>query len=214
MFGLTPQLLRRLLLPASYLVFFAGMMISGSVFFRGKPFDVKAAVLSDLESPDDNPHGYEASAAGIALSAILLIPAATLFYLELRKQRRMLALMGAIMFALGLAAAILIGVLAPFTHGYSQLHVQLAYAVFIGICGGIFFHLAAARAAPMIVVFQCVVLLFLIYMYIGPDFLSNRHLLTSLAFWEWILCVDCGLGLWVLARTVESIKKTRAQRID
>ncbi len=54
-FDLTPRLVRRALIPASYLIFFAGMMASSATFYRGKSFDLKAAVISDLMSPEDNP---------------------------------------------------------------------------------------------------------------------------------------------------------------
>jgi hypothetical protein len=200
---LTPRLVRRVLIPASYLSFFTGMMISGAIFYRGKPFDPKAAILSDLESPDDNPHGYGASAAGTAICGILLAPAAIVFYQRLRKGRPMLAVTGAAMFALGLGAAVAIGILAPFTRGYTPVHVQLASAAFIGICGGTLFHLVAARTAPALIAVQCGTVLFLVYLYFGPEFFNNDRLLTSLAFWEWLLCIDCGVGLWALAGAIE-----------
>ena len=101
-----------------------------------KPFDIKETVISDLESPEDNPRGYGAAAAGTAICGILLIPAATLFYSRLRVVRRKLALVGAALFAVGLSAAIAIGFLAPFTRDYTPLHIQLASAAFFGICSG------------------------------------------------------------------------------
>jgi hypothetical protein len=201
------RLVRRALLPASYLVLMAGLTASGAVFYHGKPFDAREAVISDLESPEHNPRGYAASATGIALSGFLLAPAAAVFYLRLRKGSPNAALAGAILFAVGLAAAIAIGVLAPFTRGYSLVHIQLAYAVFIGICGGTFFHLLAARAARGLIALQLGVLLFLVYLYFEPGIFNNARLLTSLAFWEWMLCLSCGAGLWALAWTIEKMEK-------
>jgi hypothetical protein len=203
--GLTPRLVRRTLIPASYLVFFAGLILSGAIFFRGKAFEPKSAIISDLASPDDNPRGYGASAAGTAIAGILLTPAAMMFYRRLRKGQPKLALAGAIMFALGLGAAVAIGILAPFTHGYTPVHIQLAYAAFIGICGGVLLHLIAARAARGLIALQCAVLLFLVYLYVGPELFTNDRLLTSLAFWEWVLCVDCAVGLWALACVIEGV---------
>jgi len=171
---LTPQLARCVLIPASSLVFLAGLIISGTIFYRGKPFDVEAAVISDLESPDENPHGYGAAAAGTAVAGVLLVPAAIMFYQRLRKDGPALALAGAALFAMGLGAAIAIGVLAPFTRGYSPLHIQLAFATFIGICGGASAWLFAARAARVLVVFQSAVFLFLGYLYFTPDFFQQR----------------------------------------
>jgi hypothetical protein len=202
-FDLTPRLVRRALIPASYLIFFAGMMASSATFYRGKSFDLKAAVISDLMSPEDNPHGYGVAAAATAVSGILLAPTVILFCRQMRKNRPKLVMAGAVMFAVGLGATIVIGVLSPFTVGYSSLHIQLAYIAFIGICAGTVCHLVAARATPALIVVQCGVLLVLVYLYVVPDFFTNDRLLTSLAFWEWILCVDCGVGLWVVAKVVE-----------
>lgn len=210
--SLTPRLVCRVIIPVSLLAFGAGFVTSGAVYFREKTFDVKAAVISDLESPDDNPRGYGWSAAGTAVCAIVLAPAVVVFFRRLRKGRPKLALAGAVLFALGLGAAISIGILAPFTRGYTPVHVQLAYAAFIGICGGTLLHLLAVRASRFLIAMQGGVLLFLIYLYVGPEFFDNDRLLTSLAFWEWILCVDCGAALLVLARAVEVKCNAGAQR--
>jgi hypothetical protein len=96
------------------------------IFYKGKPFDPKAAILSDLQSPDENPHGYGVAALGTALFAILLAPATPVFYHSLQKEHPKLSLAGAIAFAVGLTSGVSIGILAPFTHGYTPLHVQLA----------------------------------------------------------------------------------------
>ena len=191
------------MLPASYLLFLVGTLASGAIFFSSRPFDAKAAILSDLLSPDDNPHGYGASAAGTAFSAILLGPAAAVFYQQLRKDHPKLALAGTIMFAVGLASAIGIGILAPFTHDYTPLHIQLASAAFIGISAGTWFHLLAARGAPALLIFQLAAVLVVVFLCYGPVHFDNHRLLTSLAFWEWALCLDCGAALWALAGEVE-----------
>ncbi len=200
MLRLTPRLVRRNLLPAGYLAFLAGTLVSGMIFYKGKPFDPKAAILSDLQSPDENPHGYGVAAVGTALFAILLAPATPVFYQCLQKEHPKLSLAGAVAFAVGLASAIGIGVLAPFTHGYTPLHVQLASVAFIGICAGVWFNLLAARAAPALLIFQLAALLIVISLCYGPVDFNNNRLLTSLAFWEWVLCLDCGVALWALAR--------------
>ncbi|HTW58396.1 MAG TPA: hypothetical protein VMD99_09705 [Terriglobales bacterium] len=201
----TPRFALRILVPASCLTFLLGLVISGAIFFRGKPFDLKAAVISDLESPEDNPSGYAPSAAATAVSAILLAPAAAVFYRQLRNRRIWLSRVGAALFALGIGGAVAIGILAPFTRGYSPLHIQLAYAAFIGIGGGIWFDLLAVRTARVLAWFQGAVFLFLIYRYFGPDFFSNDHLLTSIAFLELLLCTDVAFALWALARSVASL---------
>jgi hypothetical protein len=199
----TPRLALRILLPASYLVFLAGAMVSGAIFFHGRAFDVKEAIVSDLQSPDDNPHGYAALATCIVASSMLLSPAAAVFYRQLREERPRLALAGAFLFVAGLSAAVAVGALAPFTHGYSFLHDQLAAAAFIGICAGTWLDLLAARAAPALLVTQCAVLPVLVFVSYGPVEFDNSHLLTGIAFWEWGLCAYCGVMLWALAWVIE-----------
>ncbi|SPE42587.1 membrane hypothetical protein [Candidatus Sulfopaludibacter sp. SbA3] len=203
---LTPRLVRRVLLPASYLAFLFGTLISAEIFYRGRPFDAKAAVLSDLQSPDDNPHGYVASAVGTAVFAMLLAPATLVFHQRLRKENPGLVLAGSVGFGVGLASAVAIGALAPVTHGYTPLHIQLASAAFIGISAGTWLHLLAARAARSLLFFQFGAVLIVIFLCYGPVEFQNDHLLTGLAFWEWLLCVDCGVALYALAAAVDLLK--------
>ncbi|MFZ0760593.1 MAG: hypothetical protein WAM69_11625 [Candidatus Sulfotelmatobacter sp.] len=200
------RIVRLVLIPSACSVFFVGLAVSAVPFYRGKPFDAKTAVISDLESPEDNPHGYGAAALGTATCGILLTPVAVSFYRRLRSVRRKLAFTGALMFASGLAAAIAIGLLAPFTSGYPRLHIQLAFAAFIGICSGTLLSLVAARATPALAVVQSVALLFLLYLYFAPAFFNNDRLLTSLAFWEWMLCLDCAVALWMLGAALDRIR--------
>jgi hypothetical protein len=199
---LTPRLASRVLVPASELIFLVGLLVSGTIFFRGKPFEVKAVVISDLESPEDNPGGYAASAAAIAISGGLLAPAALIFYRALREKKRWLARIAAAWFALGVAGAIAIGMTAPFTRGYSPLHIQLAFAAFVGIAGGIWFDILALPSLTFLKWFQAAVFLFLVVLYFVPNPFSDDHLLTSIAFWEWVLCTDVGIALFALARAV------------
>jgi len=56
---------------------------------------------------------------------------------------------GAVMFAVGLGATIVIGILSPFTVGYFWLHIQLAYIAFIGICAGTACHLVRPGRLPV-----------------------------------------------------------------
>lgn len=215
MLRLTPRFVRNALIPTSYVLFLAGLVTSGAIFYHGRPFDPRIAAISALESADDNPHGYWAAATATAILGILLMPAVMVFYEQLRKGRPSLALAGAVVFGAGLAAAVAIGILAPFTHGYSLLHIQLAYVVFAGITGGSVLHLFAARAPWFLILPQVGVLLFLIYLYFGPEFygqafFNEDHFVTGLAFWEWLLCADCGAALWTLAHAV--VKMDQAGR--
>ena len=214
---ITPRLVRRVFLPASCAVFLASLVVASLFYFSGRPFEAKDAVISDLESPEDNPRGYGVGAAGTAVCAILLIPAAAVSYRRLQVVRRKLALASTVLFGAGLAAAIAIGFLAPFTRDYTPLHIQLAFAAFIGICSGtlvcsIIGALWALetcdswgpRLVAMVVV-QGSVLLFLVYLYFAPHFFNYKGLLTSLAFWEWLLCADLVASLWILNAALDGI---------
>jgi hypothetical protein len=213
----TPRLVRRVFLPLSCAVFFGSLMVASVFYFRDRSFDFKEAVISDLESPEDNPGGYGFAAAGTAVCAILLIPVTMLFHSRLRTFRRKPALLGAGFFATGLAAAIAIGFLAPFTNDYTPVHIHLAFAAFIGICSGtlVCSTIAAApalatgnrwgpRLAAMVVL-QGGVLLFLVYLYFTPHFFNFKGLLTSLALWEWLLCANCVSSLWILTAALDRI---------
>jgi hypothetical protein len=201
--------LYRLCLSASFAAFFFGLLISSVIYFRGKALDLKAAIISDLESPDDNPHGYGAGATGIATCGALLAPLAMLAYRRLRSVRRKLALVGTLLFSAGLLAATAIGVLAPFTRGYTPSHIQLAFAAFIGINSGTLVLLIAvpgkSRVAMAMIVLDTIALLILLFLYFGSVDFNNDHLLTSLAFCEWLLCANSAASLWVLGATVTAI---------
>lgn len=215
MLRITPRSVRRAILPASYAVFLAGTVLSASIFYRNRPFDPKDAILSDLQSPDDNPHGFAASAAAAAFAAVLLAPAVAIFYRETRPRQPKLAMAGAAAFAVSLASAVSIGLLAPFTHDYTPLHIQLACAAFSGLSAGTFLHLLAARASKTAVALQFGALTAVAYICYGGVKFDNHRLLTSLALWEWALCAQCAAALWVLAAAVAraSAQKTKRSAI-
>ena len=55
-------------MPVSCAVFFGSLMVASVFYFRDRPFDFKGAVVSDLESPEDNPHGTRRSVLGYFLN--------------------------------------------------------------------------------------------------------------------------------------------------
>lgn len=197
---LPPRLFRNTLAPAGCFVFFLCLLLSSISFYRGKPFDPKLAVISDLQSPEQNPGGYRIASAGSVISGVLFVPVTVLFYGQFRVGHRKSMLTGAILSTAGLGAMIAIGVLAPFTAGYSWLHIQLAYVAFLGICSGTACLLIAVKLARAFAAFQCVVFLVLVFLYFVPDFFVNDRLITSLALWEWMLSLNCGFCLLILTR--------------
>lgn len=200
---LTPRRVRSLWLPAAFLSFAGTTVAAAVMFFGGRGFDAKELILSDLQSPDDNPRGYAIAAVGVGVTAILLTPVVLVFHRALRPLRPRSARAGTVAFALGLLAAFGIGVMAPFTHDYTPLHVALASTAFLGISAGAWLHLLAANAGRRLLVFQFAAVLAVAFLSCGPVQFDNHRLLTSLAFWEWVLCGDCAAVLWVLARAVE-----------
>jgi len=117
------------------------------------------------------------------------------FYRSLQKEHPKLSLAAAILFAVGLTSGVSIGILAPFTHGYTSLHVQLASAAFIGIFAGTWLNLLAARAAPALLIFQLAALLVVIFLCYGPIEFNN----------------DCGVVLWALA---QGLRKCDSQGVS
>jgi hypothetical protein len=60
------------------------------------------ALISWLQSPGANPHGYLFATAGTAVSGILLAPVAVMFYRRLSAMHRTLAAIGSLFLAAGL----------------------------------------------------------------------------------------------------------------
>ena len=88
---LTARTVQRVLLPCSSLSFLAGMLISTVPYYAGQSIDLKRAILSNLSSYGDNPHGYLAADVGITLCGVLLLPVALWFFRGLRGVHRGLA---------------------------------------------------------------------------------------------------------------------------
>jgi hypothetical protein len=114
----SPRFARTILIPASTLVFFVGLLLASISYFSAQQRTFIDALISWLQSPSANPHGYLFATAGTAVSGILLAPVALMFYQRLAAIHRSLAAIGSFFFAAGLLAAVLIGCLAPFPQTY------------------------------------------------------------------------------------------------
>lgn len=68
--------------------FFVSLAVSSFFYYSGKPFDWKSEIISNLQSPPDNPRGYLIASTGTAISGLLLLPAAVVFYQRLRWVQR------------------------------------------------------------------------------------------------------------------------------
>lgn len=195
----------------SSLTFFVGLLISGVFFYAGKNFDWTAAIISDLQSPEENPRGYLASAIATALTGMFFLPLLRIFHRWLRTHSSPLAGTGSALFGLGATGALAIGCLAPFPVSYDSVHIPLAFATFIGIVAGLGVYLCLVikliwptdkRWGSFLLgclVFKLLVLAALVRIYFIPDFFRGDSLLTTLALWEWALCGSIAGYLLLLA---------------
>ena len=196
-----PQFIWSVLIPIGTLVFFTSLFIASIFYYRGRSFSPRDAVISKLQSAFDNPSGYLIAAAGTAGCALLILPAARLFFVGLRHVNRRLAAAGSVLTALGLLLAVVVVGLAPFFGPYDTLHIVLAFATFIALSVGLTLCLGLAawstrRVGLMLMtLIQFTALLVLVYMLFSPDFPPERSLLTSLAFLEWCLCLALGASI-------------------
>lgn len=199
------------LIGASTAVFFAGLVISAIAFYGGRPLDWTAAIISDLQSPEENPRGYLASAVATAITGGLFLRLLAIVHRRVRAWSAPLAWAGSAFFGAGAVGAIAIGCLAPFPHSYDAVHLPLAFATFIALVAGTGLHLLAAgwqawprnrrRGAKM---FGCCVLIggilaALAATYRIENYFTGDSLLTTLALWEWLLCASIVAFLRVLA---------------
>jgi hypothetical protein len=203
-----PKLLLHTLILSSYLIFFGSMLISARSYYSGRPIKLRDAMISGLLAPSDNPHGYGIARTGTALCGALLLPVAFMFYRALSRRSRPLAMVGALIFALGPVSAISI---VFFANDIDDLHVYLAFAAYIFMTSGVLICLAlevspivragGMRAISMLLVplFLLAVLIFLVYLLFTPDYFDDKSLLRNVAFCEWTLCCILAAGISGLA---------------
>ena len=199
------------LIPASSLIFFSSLLVSSTFYYSSKQVKLNDAVISSLQSPNDNPRGYPNAGAGTAISAMLFLPAAAFFFRTLVRGNRIVATAGSLIYTLGLIAALLIGCIAPFPRLYDHVHIPLAYAAFIAIATGLLICLALASyplvrkggtsgiAMLPLVLILLVVVLYLFYLVLAPgDHAPDHGLLNNVAFVEWALSVCIALYTAIL----------------
>ena len=223
---LTARTVQRVLLPVSSLSFLAGMLISTVPYYAGQSIDLKRAILSNLSSHGDNPHGYLAADAGITLCGVVLIPVALWFFRGLQRVHRGLAAAGSLLFGAGLMAAIAIGLMGPFEQGYSALHIDLAYATFLFAAAGmlvllglvVWRALRAGRGRALLVMEVLLACLLALLFYLlagesathGKNFFDDRHFFRSLACGEWVLFGVNVVYLFLLAHMVAEVGEREA----
>jgi hypothetical membrane protein len=197
----TARRILTVLVPSGSLVFLFSLSISSIFFYSNKPFKLHDAVISELQSPEDNPRGYRIACAGTTLSAILFLPAGVFFFRTLLRRHRPIAAIGSVIYTLGLIAAILIGCLAPFPAVYDYVHLPLAYSAFIAILTGLLISLVCATSPPSrgILLLDFILLglvLFVFYRVLGPD--SN-----DVALDEWALSACIAAYTAILAAVLK-----------
>jgi hypothetical protein len=200
---------------ASAAVFFTGLLLSAITFRPVRDQGWTALIISDLQSPEENPRGYGYSAAATAVSGLLLLPVIASVHRRLWPRGRPGTAVGTLTLAAGASGAIAIGVLAPFPVSYDHVHIPLAFATFIGIVAGTSAYVGVLVCDPRggtrgqivslraCLVVQLALVAFLGYVYFVPDFFDGRTLWTTLAFMEWSLCAGILAMLVLLVSAIE-----------
>lgn len=198
-----------LILAALGIVVFLGGLILGSRDLRASGMmGSHEAVISKLESPFENPHGYIVAASAVAVCGALMLPAVRTIFLGLRETGGIASGIGSLLLALGFLAEIALGCLARLWSMYDQAHIILAFATFIAISAGLTICLAlAARLRRnygllLLAAVELLAVATLIYMIFNPNFPPERSFLTSLAFLEWLLCLTFIVSLLALVASV------------
>lgn len=190
------------------LVFLGGLIVGTRYFSSGASFGAHEAVISRLESPFDNPRGYIVAASAVALCGVLMLPAVRVIFLSLRETSALLSALGCSLLALGFIGEIFLGCLARLWSMYDKAHIILAFATFIAISAGLAICLALAAwirrnyGLFLLAALQALALSTLVYMLFHPDFPPERSFLTSLAFFEWLLCVSFIVSVLALVASV------------
>jgi len=184
---------------ASFAIFLAGTGLSATIYFSGRPVHFSDAVISNFLSPGDNPRGYFAAAVGVAISGLVLVPTALIFYRRMSAIHGWGSMIGTAFYGTGLLSAILIGCVAPVRALDFSVHLALAYAAFMSLQAGILVYLAVtaygakSRRLTAFAGVNWVLAVVLFYLSFGPDWPG------STAFCEWALCGTIAAGLWILA---------------
>jgi Protein of unknown function (DUF998) len=180
--------------------FFLGLLTSACAFYANRTFQWKDAIISDLQSPEENPNGYFASAFATAMTAVFFFQLLRLFHRRLCGVSLAGTSAGSAFFGVGAAGALAIGCLAPFPVSYESVHIPLAFATFICLVAGTGVYLfltakhfhGASRTRRRGLLFCCglivAILAVLVKVSFTPDFFSGDSFFTTLALWEWVLC--------------------------
>jgi hypothetical protein len=190
------------------IVFLGGLILGSRSFHSGGAFGAHEAVISQLESPLENPLGYIVAASAVAICGALMLPAVRSVFLGLRDTSAMLSALGSSLLAVGFVGEILLGCLARLWSMYDETHIIFAFSTFIAISAGLTICLAlAARLRRnyglwLLSALQMLAVSTLIYMLFHPDFPPERSFLTSLAFLEWLLCVSFIVSVFALVASV------------
>lgn len=190
------------------IVFLGGLLVGTRHFSSGASFGAREAVISRLESPLDNPHGYAIAASAVAICGALMLPAVRIIFLALRETSAVVSGLGSLLLGLGFIGEISLGCLARLWSMYGKAHIILAFGTFIAISAGLVICLALAAwlrrnyGLFLLAAIQVLAVSNLVYMLFHPDFPPERSFLTSLAFFEWLLCVSFIVSVLALVASV------------
>jgi hypothetical protein len=190
-------------------IFFGSLLFSAHFYFYKAAFNLKTAVISHLQSPIMNPHGYLIASLGAAIAAVLLFPAAIFIGRHLVLFHPKLARVGFTIFALGILETIVTGALSPFPNVYEHVHLPLAFATFISLTAGIVIFLVVMLqwgwrrrvwrwGLFFSLIFLIAVLVFTLFLYFTPGFFDEKSWLRNRAVYEWALSACLALYTFML----------------
>jgi hypothetical protein len=202
------QFLPLVLAGLGIVIFLGGLIVGSRSFASRTTFGAHEAVISRIESPLENPRGYAAAASALALCGALMLPAVRTVFMGLRQTSAVLSGFGSALLALGFLAEIGLGCLARLWSMYGKAHIILAFAAFLALASGLGICLALAawlrrnHGLFLLAAIQLLAVSVLVYMLFNPDFPPERSFLTSLAFFEWLLCVSFIVSVLALVASV------------
>src|SRR5271170_83837 len=196
--------------------FATGMTLAAVIFYTNGAYTWKDAVISNFLSLSTNSHGYLFACVGMIASGLMLVPLQVFLHRTIHSPHRMARTAALIIFCIGTLGLAAMGAMAIVVDSFGDLHVRMTFATLAGLVAaiitysGILLHATPRTRSPqrmllkVLITLMLAVLAFLIYVYITPEYLSDKSIWTSIAVCEWIICLVLGMCLYLLIRCVDS----------
>ncbi|TRX61852.1 hypothetical protein FNH22_03495 [Fulvivirga sp. M361] len=193
--------IRLRLVIVAIIVFYASLITAAAIRLRDSVFLPDRVLISDILSKHNNPEGAWIAILGINICVILLYPVTQALQINQGKRLRTASLTGRWMFFLGILSIIALSLTSLLDEGgYSDLHVWMAYASFMGVVGGltIGFTINFLSGYKRLLSLTLTMILlatfsYLAYLFTQPEYFNGR--LWLLAVYEWMLSAIISAGI-------------------